>query len=329
MNRKLLVIHPNHCVEVMFDQQLTIGRDVYNSLCLQDPEVSRSHAIIFEQESEIILKDLKSRNGVYINGDKVGEQLLSPGDEIVLGATVMLYEPEDSIDLGKALSKRGKYLVEKRAKGSEGKVDEPITIFSCEELDLAIDKLLSDGGEGTTFLSLTNSVMLLQAMKTLDATSDARGLFNCALEQAMKIMGGHRAVIMETDDGKEQLKVRALRSPDGESTIMIGEPILRTLLETEKCLYSSNVTRDRRYSKMAAKADRPLFSFVAAPIRTSEEMFGFIYLDSKDEEFNYDYNSLRSLYMIASHVGALLHRRPMHFPKHAPAISAKAAARPT
>jgi hypothetical protein len=311
---------------VTFDQQLTIGRDVYNSLCLQDPEISRSHAIIFEQELDVLIKDLKSRNGVYINGEKVGEQALKPGDEIILGSTVMLYDPSDTIDLGVALSKRGRQLIEKRAKGFRREVDEPVTVFTCAEMDAAIEKLLAEG-EGTTFLSLTNLVMLLQAIKAMDAAVDAGQLFDCALVQAMKILGGHRGVIMETDATKEHLKVRALRTHDDSTTVIIGEPILRALLESEKCLFSSNVPRDRRFSKMSVKGNRPLHSFVTVPIRTTDEMFGFIYLDSEDDAASYDYNSLRSLFLIASHVGALLRRRPMHFDKHAPAISSDAAAR--
>ena len=53
------------------------------------------------------------------------------------------------------------------------------------------------------------------------------------------------------------------------------------------------------------------------PIISLGEIFGFIYLDSRDKSVTYDYTGLRSLYMIASHIGALLRARPMHFEKHA------------
>ena len=49
MSKKLLLINQTDYMEGPFDQQLTIGRDVFNSLSLQDSEISRSHAIIFEQ----------------------------------------------------------------------------------------------------------------------------------------------------------------------------------------------------------------------------------------------------------------------------------------
>ena len=40
MSKKLLIVNPEQCMEVHFDQQITIGRDLYNSLSLQDAEVS-------------------------------------------------------------------------------------------------------------------------------------------------------------------------------------------------------------------------------------------------------------------------------------------------
>ena len=84
MPNKLLILNPDRKMEAPFDQQLTIGRDVYNALCLHDSDVSRSHAIVFEQEGKVLIKDLNSRNGVYINGEKKTESPLKSGDEIEL-----------------------------------------------------------------------------------------------------------------------------------------------------------------------------------------------------------------------------------------------------
>src|SRR5947209_8322261 len=142
MSPKLLVINPDQCMEVAFDQQITIGRDVFNSLSLQDPELSRSHAIIFEQEREIIIKDLKSRNGVFVKGERLNETSLRPGDEIILGSTVLIFDPPETFDLETALSKRGKYLIEKRsAKSPAAAISDPVTVFAPGELDHAIEQL--------------------------------------------------------------------------------------------------------------------------------------------------------------------------------------------
>ena len=316
MSRKLLVIHPDQVMEVQFDQQITIGRDVFNSLSLQDPEISRSHAILFEQEGETIVKDLKSRNGVFVNGERVMEGSVKSGDEIILGSTVLIFDPGDTLDLGQALSKRGRYLIEKRTARTAGQPPEPATVFSLDEMEQSVQKLLSEPSQ-TSFFTLQNAMGLIQAFKAMDDSAGPSILFQSAVRRALTLLGGHRGVIMEVDESKQHLKVRAILSTDNSETIMIGQPVLKLVIGGEKCVYCSNILRDHRFAGMAKKTERPMHSFVAVPIRSHEELFGLIYLDSEDASVTYDYAALRSLYMIATHLGSLLHPRPMHFQKHA------------
>lgn len=313
MTCKLLVVHPDQCTEVQFDQQITIGRDVFNSLSLQDPELSRSHAIIFEQDQEVIIKDLKSRNGVYVGGERISEKLLQPGDEIILGSSILIFSPPEELDLGTALSKRGKYLLEKRANRPTLKPrQEPATTFSPQEMDEAIDALFIKP-DGSTFFSLQNAIALLQAIKAMNGAADPAELFAVTLRRALAIVGGHRGVIMESDTDKKQLKVRSIFSKDNSETILIGQPVLRLVLQAEKCVYCPNVLRDERFEKVASKSRTPIHGFIAAPLKLNDELFGFIYLDAEDDSVGYDYAAMRSLWFIASHLAALLFQRPTHF----------------
>lgn len=325
MSPKLLVINPEHCMEVQFEQQITMGRDVFNSLSLQDPEVSRSHAIIFEQDGEMIIKDLKSRNGIYVRGEKFVETTIQPGDEIIVGATVMIYEPPDTLDLNVVLSKRGKYLVEKRVAGDSGDdAARPVTIYTMKELDQAVETLLKQT-QMNSFFNIDIALFLLRAIKDMNDSADATQLLERGLRHATEYLGGHRGVIMETDEEKKHLKVRAILSTDNSETVLIGQPILRVLLEAEKAIYCPDVAKDRRFECDTGEANRVVHSFVACPIRSGDELFGFIYLDSEDKGLSYDFAALRSLYMIASHMGALLRNRDLHFKKHAPSEAAEVA----
>lgn len=323
MTRKLLVLNSGNCMEVQFDQQITIGRDIFNSLCLQDPEVSRSHAIIFEQEDEIIVKDLKSRNKIYVRGEKVSEARLFPGDELIIGATVIIYEPTDTLDIQMSLTPRGRYLIDHNQEGGGNNrdkgpakpqaADHPRTSFKAEEMDEAISQLLDGEVTESTFLTMPNAIGLLKAVTELNRAESTTELFNMALKRSLAVLGGHRGVIMESDDAKDLLKVRAIISREDARTVNIGQPIIEIVLGKEKCLYCGCVPRDSRFEAAAAKASHPVYSFVAAPVKGRGELFGFVYLDSEDDSFSYDFASLRSLYFIASHVGALLCKRPIRF----------------
>jgi predicted component of type VI protein secretion system len=73
--------------EHKFDKELvTIGRDPSNDLPLDNPLVSRTHAVICRSEGLLAIVDKESENQTYVNG-KVAEEivLLNDGDEILVG----------------------------------------------------------------------------------------------------------------------------------------------------------------------------------------------------------------------------------------------------
>ncbi len=67
-------------------QVTTIGRSPRNDICIAEASVSRQHAEIFLSARGYTVRDLGSNNGVFVNGQKVVEQLLASGDVIELGA---------------------------------------------------------------------------------------------------------------------------------------------------------------------------------------------------------------------------------------------------
>lgn len=61
-------------------------------LILQDPGVSRLHAMIFYDEHGIGILDLVSRNGTFVNGKEIEGIMLKVGDEIKIGNTVIRFQ---------------------------------------------------------------------------------------------------------------------------------------------------------------------------------------------------------------------------------------------
>ncbi len=66
--------------------QLLVGRSAMCRLVLDDPLVSRQHAEFRLVDDQVWVFDLKSVNGVFVNGQRVDKaQPLRPGDRIVIG----------------------------------------------------------------------------------------------------------------------------------------------------------------------------------------------------------------------------------------------------
>lgn len=67
-----------------------IGRSPVAHVLLDDPTVSRRHAMIAREGGRLRLFDDRSLNGVYVNGERVEQSDLVDGDEVVIGS-VRLY----------------------------------------------------------------------------------------------------------------------------------------------------------------------------------------------------------------------------------------------
>ncbi len=81
---------PNQVFELR-DEALSLGRDITNTLVINDREVSRHHLRFTRGADGYTVEDLGSTNGTFINGKRVtGAILLKNGDMIGLGETVTL-----------------------------------------------------------------------------------------------------------------------------------------------------------------------------------------------------------------------------------------------
>src|SRR5437016_2431953 len=74
----------------------TIGRVDDNSFQISEPSVSSHHCEILLRGPEVVVRDLNSTNGTYINGEKVTESVLKPGQVLRLGQIEMRLETESS-----------------------------------------------------------------------------------------------------------------------------------------------------------------------------------------------------------------------------------------
>jgi pSer/pThr/pTyr-binding forkhead associated (FHA) protein len=72
-------------------QSLRIGRSPACDILLDDASVSRRHAVIVHRGGRAVLLDDRSLNGIFVNGQRVGEAALTDGDAIVIGHVSLRY----------------------------------------------------------------------------------------------------------------------------------------------------------------------------------------------------------------------------------------------
>lgn len=70
---------------------LSLGRGADNQIILIDEFTSERHARVERKTNGFLLRDLRSRNGTYLNGARIVEALLADGDRIRVGETVLIF----------------------------------------------------------------------------------------------------------------------------------------------------------------------------------------------------------------------------------------------
>src|SRR5271156_4210627 len=76
----------------------TVGRVEDNTLQIADSSVSSHHAEILLRGSDVVIKDIGSTNGTFINNEKISESVLKPGQTLRFG------QVELKIDDGKPVA---------------------------------------------------------------------------------------------------------------------------------------------------------------------------------------------------------------------------------
>src|SRR5580693_721150 len=77
-------------------ERTTVGRVEDNTFQIADGSVSSHHAEILLRGSDIVIKDLNSTNGSFINGEKITETVLKPGQVLRFGQVELKIEVEGS-----------------------------------------------------------------------------------------------------------------------------------------------------------------------------------------------------------------------------------------
>jgi pSer/pThr/pTyr-binding forkhead associated (FHA) protein len=75
-------------------EKTTVGRVEDNTFQIAEPSVSSHHCEVLLRGNDVVVRDLNSTNGTFINGEKITEGPLKPGQILRLGQIEMRLEPD-------------------------------------------------------------------------------------------------------------------------------------------------------------------------------------------------------------------------------------------
>jgi signal transduction histidine kinase len=263
------------------------------ALPMTDNTVSRRHAELTPDGETWHIRDLRSQNGTWINGVQIRERIrLEPGDQIRVGATVLLFGP-DTISVP------------------------PVQITEDGEQETDVEARLRSGESDTTPEAAAEHLRVIYELTALTARlTNRRELLEAVMELVFNEFGPERGVIMipgEAPDADMVAGVVKYRdTPKGEDArIHVSRTILGAAMNGEGVL-SSNAMTDPRFAMGDSVQRYEIRSAICSPITFGEQRFGAIYIDSSSVHHAFTEEQLALLNAIGQHTGLALANADEH-----------------
>ena len=278
---KLVVISPEGTQQETNLRAInTLGRHPDQHVQILDRVVSKEHALITFVDGAYWLQDMGSRNGTYVNVDRItGRTRLSDGDTITLGSTRCIFVEGDRAPVLQAAIKQVTI--------NPGFNHESAIRARLQAEDLRSKQFLpetqiqSDQSVRQDYEKLRVSFEL-----NLDIGSvlDIDVLLQRILEKAFEFTTADRGVILLSDDRNPMPVPRAVKHRRGGSTegqFDLSQTILNEVMTQHHAVLSSDASVDSRFGGSHSIILHGIRSTMCVPLLFGQELLGVIHLDTQ------------------------------------------------
>src|SRR6266513_2446219 len=304
-----------HCVDLGVQRiadlhgDMSIGRTEGNDLILNHPSVSRKHARFEPRNEAWWIIDLKSTNGVKVNGNLVAESRVAAGDKISIGSVQLELKPQPSVNFSN----------ESMFDNPSGTVIRRISDFNSEfGLDLAeaakpIPRIPSEPGNKPVAVSREKIFqVLVQVAKALLESDDLNTLLNVVMDMIFRYLPVERGLILLFDpEGNPLPKLTKFKEGADGHDIPISRTILKMVAQQQVPLITSNALEDARLLGGKSIAIHGIRSAMCVPLWNRQRVIGAVQVDSSIHIGSFNEEDLDLLTALANFAAVAIERAQM------------------
>lgn len=292
---------------------ISVGRGAANDLVLNDPSVSRLHAVLRVESGAVLVADRGSTNGVQVNGAAITEDTaLRDGDRIRIGVYTMKFEAtldESALVVHKAQMPRG---VDQVLKG------DPVTL--ARKMESAPVGTIAELAGHVKRLERENYLLtvLYDAGKALASKLSIEDIAEHVLSFAFRIQGVERGFMMLFNDRGEiahQTEVRYRTPPEDEDAarIILSQTLIERLKQEPEPILITDAAADERFKSSESLKISGLRSAMIAPLLgPGSKVLGILYVDNMQEASAFTRDELNVFALVATQAAAAIDNARSH-----------------
>ncbi|MBU0553445.1 FHA domain-containing protein [Myxococcota bacterium] len=255
----------------------TMGRHPGQGIQILDRIVSKEHALITYAGGDYWIQDRGSRNGTYVNGQRIqGRTPLSDRDEVTLGNTTLSFlseRPEQSREVFERVTISSN-IMETAIRSRLAPSFTVVTRGFLPETEIEDEVTLRADYE-----KLRIAFRLNQAM---GSERDIEVVLDRILETAFEFTSAERGtILLLEEDGTPVPRAVRYRDESKAEPVSISRTILNEVLQHRQGILSSDATLDSRFGGSHSIMMQGIRSTLCVPLIAQEALLGLIYIDTR------------------------------------------------
>jgi HD-GYP domain-containing protein (c-di-GMP phosphodiesterase class II) len=293
-------------IQVPDGATITVGRVAQCDLHLDDQAVSRRHCTIERNGSGLVVTDLESANGTYLNEQPVKTAPAFHGDVIRIGSTML--DVRDAA-VPRVAVRPGPHTVIANTGSFESVIRKRFEPAQFEWLSAASTAPASD--LRLLHRAARHLATLHKVSEVLATARDLAAVSDATLRTILDVTRADRAAVVlrraDPSTGDAEVVASRARTPD-QSQFSVSQTIVSDVLDKGVSTFANDATTDDRFHQGESIIRQQVRSVMCVPLRTNDAILGAIYVDSLSGPGQFTEADLELLASIGNQAGVALHR---------------------
>jgi signal transduction histidine kinase len=252
---------------------VSIGREAGNMIQLDDHEISRRHAEIRRVGDALVVGDLKSSNGTFVNDVRVERSELDSGDRIRVGRTLLVFARDGDDPAAFAAVD----ILPTTSAGDGSRI-----VRTMREDDSIVLAAPEESQNRWLAKARSNLQVMYRTALAVSHTLDIDELLDRVLQLVFEWVEADRGCIMllDPDTREPRIKARRDRRAGEPATMQISRTILDYVLERHEGVLTSDAQDDDRFAAGNSVVRTGVREAICVPMRGRYDTVGVIYVDT-------------------------------------------------
>lgn len=307
---------------------LVVGRGNTCAVFVPDGRASREHLQLRFEEGRLMAHDLKSHNGTFLNGVRIENAQVHPGDVLRIGTTLLGFELVKANGDAAVQVVSDAHAPEPRLIRSMDPISGPVAVSRLNAEDylasLGVSQTITTDASTLQLLRKTRHFAILtEVSRALQRYSDLQESLPGILDLVLQVLRADAAsVVLLDDEGRlvpnlmrervpvDGAGVDTFRSGELGDARIISKTIADKVLKERCAIITADASSDARFASAESVVINHLRSLMVVPILVSDEMLGFVEFENRRSVNAFDETDLHFASVMGSMVGiALNHLR--------------------